>query len=152
MKIFEVKLVKCQEIQKEVNNFYKNFCPYSQRDIEEAIIFLKEAGINENELIKAIKDFCESTGYDLKEIDPCNMAWDIILKKTAKEIKKHISYDISDIIYTGNYFDKKYSFVRSETKEKLRRAISKLPENIKEELQNNKVVMKFLHELEITSF
>ncbi len=152
MKKFQVKVKDCPGYIREYEtiSFYKHFFKRGSAEVSEAIRFFCQAGKDSDDLLEAIDNYCCGLDIQQNNVDLCLVAWDAVSQEAISILEKHVNYEI-DIYTDGNDLATSYTY-KEGTTGKLQEAISKLSDQTKEELQNNEVVMKFLQELEITSF
>ncbi len=134
--------------KKDIDNFYKKFCPYDPQDIQTAIVFFMEAG-------KSIDDLINHEAK-AEDDDICKLAWEAVLQEARNKIDEVANYDfVNDFdgdgnIHTHGDYCKTLYFCSDFATEELEEKLQELPENKKNELKNNKVVTKFLYELDIS--
>ncbi len=117
-------------------------------DLNTAFDFFHEAGKERDELWDEIEFHCKDCLVSLNDIDPCYVAWDVVLQEAIGILNEHNISTLDNAETYGNCIDTFYKipdYLRNELKE----ILLELPERQKNELKNNKVVMKVLEELEI---
>ncbi len=109
-------------MEKKIDNFMAQFCPFGYRDIERAIEVYEKAGKDENTLVVDVQDFMESTDTPMDKIDVVYVAYDTLQQEARTEIERQTGKDISNddpyshVNIFGNYLDTSFDCTDDEAK------------------------------------
>jgi len=127
-------------IDRRIDHFNYLCVPFGSRDVQTAIEFLDNFGLNEQSLYDAMEGYIDSTGVKFNDVDICYIAYDYILQMVRNDIDSILSFDFcndtnGEIYTAGNYMCTSYdydSLVIEELKDRLKQATEEQREQLTE--------------------
>ncbi len=133
-------------INLSIVHFRSNFCPYGYLDIKCALQFLFDFGKTHYDLVDAVKEFHESCDTPYDKIDPCFIAYDLVLQEARSELLEIIDFDIqndADYHVLGNYLATCYQWC-AESEKHLTTALELITKEQKQALRDSDIIPEFL--------
>jgi hypothetical protein len=95
-----------ENLDREVENFRSQFCPYGYLDIKRAVQEAIEIGEDGDWAFEQLEEFAESCGMKITDLDPCYVVMDAILQLARNEIDELTGFDLQNgaNFYTAGNF------------------------------------------------
>ncbi len=94
----------CISEYKKQLEFYSSSSGNQYADVETAIEMFAEVRLSPRDLAYQVKEFADSTGTKLEDVDACYVAYDHILQMARDKIIKVLDFDIVNDITDGTEF------------------------------------------------
>jgi hypothetical protein len=121
-----------EDLDREIDDFRAQFCPYGYLDIKRAVSEALEAGFDGDWAFEQLEEFAESCGMEITDLDPCYVVMDSILQLARNEIDEMTGFDLQNDanFYTaGNFCATTYDW-SSDDPQALTDALAENPDEL----------------------
>ncbi len=152
-KFFKVKYKEPtkETIDCEFDNFTNNIISFGSGEIHRAVELFNEIGLFGSDLSDEVRDWSESTGTPINDIDICLVAYEYILQNARNEINDVLKVDIVNDLYFethANYDASSFDW-QEKSQEKLREKLENATDEQLKKLSSSKVVKTFLNYVDV---
>jgi len=143
-------------VEREFDDFTSSVTDYGSADISTAVEKFREVGLRGKELADEVREFSDSTGTPLEDIDIVYVAYDHILQMARNKISEVLNYDFlndftgggTEFYVAGNYMATSYDY-SEEAVDELREKIKEASKIQLQELSDDVFVKSFLSDVEV---
>ena len=155
-KMFEFKsTITKEQSNREFDEFTNSITDFGSGDIATAVEKFHEVGLNGRELADEVREFSDSTGTPINDIDVVAVAFDFILQNARNKIDEVLDFDIvndiedgTEFYVAGNFMATSYDF-SEEAVDQLRNELKKASKTQLNELSDDIFVKSFLRDIDI---